>query len=65
MKNFRRAGLVATIAAATLLSGCVIAPLGHHRHGGGYYGGPRVVEQPPVVVVPAHPHRPGRGGYYR
>lgn len=65
MKNFRRAGLVATIAAATLLSGCVIAPLGHYRHGGGYYGGPRVVEQPPVVVVPAHPHRPGRGGYYR
>jgi hypothetical protein len=65
MKNFRRTALVAVAAAATLLSGCVIAPLGHYRHGGGYHGGPRVVEQPPVVVVPAPPHRPGRGGYYR
>lgn len=46
--------------AATLLSGCVVAPIGP-RHA--YVDGGAVVVAPPVVVRPYY--RPYYGGYYR
>jgi hypothetical protein len=63
-KRFKRLSALA-LAAAAVLTGCVVVPAypgygyGHgYRHGYGYgYG--RVVPPPPVYVVPAPPP-----GYY-
>jgi hypothetical protein len=56
----RLSGLAATVGLATLMSGCVVAPLGARPYGA-YGPTPVYVEPAPVVVVPA----PGYyGGYY-
>ena len=59
--NYKRlSGLLAAAGMATLLSGCVVAPIGARPYGTyGTYGGPVYVEPAPVVVVPA----PGYYGY--
>lgn len=54
----------ATVGLITLLSGCVVVPLGSRHHGyhhSSYGAAPVVVE--PVVVAPAP--RYGRPGYRR
>ena len=55
----RLSGLLALAGLATLLLGCVVAPIGHRPYGV-YPAASVYVEPAPVVVVPA----PGYGGYY-
>jgi hypothetical protein len=59
--NYKRlTGLLAVAGLATLMSGCVVAPIGARAYGS--YGPPAVyVEPAPVVVTPA----PGYYGYGR
>ena len=61
--NFKRlTGVLAVSAAAVLLSGCVVAPIGAR----GYYGHPGAsvyVEPAPIVVAPV-PYRGYYGGGY-
>ena len=59
MKTKRLSGLLALAGLATLLSGCVVAPIGHRPYGA-YPAASVYVEPAPVVVVPG----PGYGGYY-
>ncbi len=56
MKTIRLFGAVAAAGLATLLSGCVVAPIG--RPVAVYPARPVYVEPAPVVIVPAP-------GYYR
>lgn len=60
--NYKRLpGLLAAACLASLLPGCVVAPLGARPYGAYYRAPPVYIEQAPVVVVPA----PGYyGGYY-
>ncbi|MES2189068.1 MAG: hypothetical protein V4454_03035 [Pseudomonadota bacterium] len=58
MKNIRLFGAVAAAGLATLLSGCVVAPVG--RPVAIYPAQPVYATPAPVVVVPA----PGYYGYY-
>lgn len=51
MKTIRLAAAVAAAGLATLLSGCVVAPIG--RPVAVYPARPVYVEPAPVVVVPA------------
>ena len=59
--NYKRlSGLLAVAGLATLLSGCVVAPIGVRPYG--VYGPrPVYVEPAPVIVVPARGYY---GGYY-
>ncbi len=61
MKHIRLTALFASAGAAALLSGCVVAPIGHrpvvYPHQGVY------VEPAPVVVVPAPVYRYGYRGH--
>ena len=68
-RNLKRlAGLLAFGGAATLLSGCVVAPLGYEAYGPDP-SGQVYVAPPPVVVTPGfygyrgHPGYRGYGGY--
>jgi hypothetical protein len=60
--NYKRlSGLLAVAGLATLLSGCVVAPIGARPYG--VYGPPAVyVEPAPVVVAPGY-YGYGRRGY--
>ena len=71
----RRAGLLAFGGVVTLLSGCVVAPLGYETYGA-YPSAQVYVAPPPVVVSPGfygyrnhHGYRGHRGyrgnGYWR
>ena len=68
-RNFKRiAALLAFGGLATLLSGCVVAPLGYETYGA-YPQGQVYVAPPPVVVTPGfygyrgYPGYRGHGGY--
>ena len=68
-RNLKRlAGLLAFGGVATLLSGCVVAPLGYETYGG-YPSAQVYVAPPPVVVSPGfygyrgHPGYRGNGGH--
>ena len=68
-RNLKRiAALVAFGGLVTLLSGCVVAPLGYESYGA-YPSGQVYVAPPPVVVSPGfygyrgHPGYRGYGGY--
>ena len=59
LRNFKRlAGLLAFGGLATLLSGCVVAPLGYDNYGAYPQGQVYVAPPPPQVVV-----SPGFYGY--
>jgi len=58
MKHIRLARLLLAAGVAALLSGCVVAPIGHRPYAA-YPAAPVYVEPAPVVVVPA----PGYYGY--
>ncbi len=59
MKSPRLSGLLVTAGLTCLLSGCVIAPVGHRPYG--MYPAYPVVVEPAVVVVPAAPYYRHRG----
>ena len=68
-RNLKRiAALLAFGGLATLLSGCVVAPLGYETYGA-YPQGQVYVAPPPVVVSPGfygyrgYPGYRGHGGY--
>ena len=68
-RNLKRiAALLAFGGLATLLSGCVVAPLGYETYGA-YPQGQVYVAPPPVVVTPGfygyrgYPGYRGHGGY--
>ena len=63
MKRLRLAGLLG-VAALTLLSGCVVAPIGPQRVFA-YPTQPVYVEPAPVVVVPAPSYYVNPGWGYR
>ena len=63
MKYIRLFALLATAGLATLLSGCVIAPLGP-RPVAVYPAPPVYVDPAPVVVVPAPRYHYGYGHRY-
>jgi hypothetical protein len=59
-RNLKRlTGVVVFGGLATVLSGCVVAPLGYDAYGG-YPSAQVYVAPPPVVVAPGFY---GRGGY--
>ena len=69
MRFARTLAGTALLGGATLLSGCVVAPLGYQ---GGYYAQPGPGYAEPAVVVAPPPvsfgfyggyYRPGYGGY--
>ena len=61
--NFKRlAGLLALGGVATLLSGCVVAPLGYETYGA-YPSAQVYVAPPPVVVSPGFYGYRGHPGY--
>ena len=70
-RNLKRlAGLLAFGGVATLLSGCVVAPLGYDNYGAYPQGQVYVAPPPPPVVVSpgfygyrGHPGYRGNGGY--
>ena len=62
-RNLQRvAALLAFGGLATLLSGCVVAPLGYDNYGG-YPQGQVYVAPPPVVVSPGFYGYRGHPGY--
>ena len=62
-RNLKRvAALLAFGGLATLLSGCVVAPLGYDNYGG-YPQGQVYVAPPPVVVSPGYYGYRGHPGY--
>ena len=62
-RNLKRlAGLLAFGGLATLLSGCVVAPLGYETYGA-YPQGQVYVAPPPVVVSPGFYGYRGHHGY--
>ena len=62
-RNLKRiAALLAVGGLATLLSGCVVAPLGYETYGA-YPSGQVYVAPPPVVVVPGFYGYRGNQGY--
>ena len=62
-RNLKRvAALLAFGGLATLLSGCVVAPLGYDNYGG-YPQGQVYVAPPPVVVSPGFYGYRGHPGY--
>ena len=64
MKTIRLFGAVAAAGLATLLSGCVVAPIG--RPVAVYPARPVYVEPAPVVIVPAPGYYSYRGhGHWR
>ncbi|MDA8446094.1 hypothetical protein [Paracidovorax valerianellae] len=74
MLSIRFFTIAAASAAASLLTGCVVAPVGGYYAGSGYYGGQGYyqtesvyVAPPPVVVAPTIGFFGvyGRGGYGR
>ena len=69
-RNLKRvAALLAFGGLATLLSGCVVAPLGYDNYGAYPQGQVYVAPPPPVVVSPGfygyrnHPGYRGYGGH--
>lgn len=61
MNYMRFSGLLVTAGAAALLSGCVVAPIGHDPYAA-YPSASVYVEPAPIVVVPAPRHH-GYHGY--
>lgn len=62
MKHIRLVALFASAGAAAVLSGCVVAPIGH-RSVGVYPHQGVYVEPAPVVVVPGPRYHPGYRGH--